>query len=356
MAARFGWEELRDHLRPDWTPERAARIESAVVKERRRSRRRDRLALVGGVVVVLVVFAVVVGDRYRERQDHLAKGERLPIAVSEGPEVIALTSATRLRELHPSEGRHGYRLLAGAARFTVPRGWARPFRVVAGEVTVDHLGTVFTIEMLAQGRVSVGVEEGRVRLQYPGGLHELAAHERWEYPAPSSIAAEPSPPARRSSAKPRTPPAHTTWKRLAEAGAFDEAYSAMSSDSRSVADSPGDLLLAADAARLSGHPEQAARYLRQVVDGHPEDPRASLAAFSLGRVLLDELGRPGDAAAAFAQAMGARDLAEDALARQVEALARAGDRSGARGLAEQYVEKYPKGRRLRAVKRYGELQ
>jgi transmembrane sensor len=114
-------------------------------------------------------------------------------------------------------------------------------------------------------------------------------------------------------------------------------------------------LLVADIKRLSHHAAEAVAPLRQILRDHASDPRAPLAAFTLGRVLLDELSRPAEAAAAFAQAdsLSPRGpLAEDAVARQVEALAKSGDAKGARLIAEQYVERFPHGRKLRSVRRY----
>ena len=89
-----------------------------------------------------------------------------------------------------------------------------------------------------------------------------------------------------------------------------------------------DLLLAGDVARLSGHAAAAVAPLSRAVTLHPGDPRAPLAAFTLGRVHLEDLGAPRDAAIAFARARElAPDgpLAEDALAREVEAWSRAGE-------------------------------
>ncbi|MEO7092617.1 MAG: hypothetical protein ABI175_05150, partial [Polyangiales bacterium] len=89
------------------------------------------------------------------------------------------------------------------------------------------------------------------------------------------------------------------------------------------------------------------------------DPRAPLAAFTLGRVLLEELGQPGQAAEAFAKARalgGAGPLAEDALAREVEAWWRAGATDKAHERAEEYVKVYPKGLRIRSVRKYGGLE
>jgi transmembrane sensor len=118
------------------------------------------------------------------------------------------------------------------------------------------------------------------------------------------------------------------------------------------------LLLAADVARLGGHPEKAIARLQRVLSAHRGDSRASLAAFTLGRTLLDQLGRPHEAAEAFATA-GKLDpggaLAQDALAREVESWSRAGSAETARDRAEAYVRAYPKGRRLKAVRRFGGL-
>ena len=55
--------------------------------------------------------------------------------------------------------------------------------------------------------------------------------------------------------------------------------------------------LAADVMRLTGHPEQAAEVLRRAISAHPGDGRLSVASFTLGRVLLHQLGRPRAAAA-----------------------------------------------------------
>ena len=118
------------------------------------------------------------------------------------------------------------------------------------------------------------------------------------------------------------------------------------------------LLAAADGERLSGHPAQGAAILQRLLREHGRDARAPLAAFTLGRLLLMELDRPREAAAAFAQVRALApggDFAEDALAREIEAWRRAGDGDRARARAEEYLRIYPRGRRVDAVKRLGEL-
>ena len=121
----------------------------------------------------------------------------------------------------------------------------------------------------------------------------------------------------------------------------------------------GDLLLAADAARMAGHPDQGAVLLRRLLLDCRSDPRAPLAAFTLGRMLLRELGQPREAAAIFAQVRQLAphgSFAEDALAREVEAWSQAGDQALARVRAREYLRLFPGGRRAAMVKSAGGIE
>ena len=113
------------------------------------------------------------------------------------------------------------------------------------------------------------------------------------------------------------------------------------------------MLAEVDTARSQGQLERAVELLRQILREYPNDPRAPLAAFTLGRVLLNELGRPREAAAAFhtvREKGPSGQFAEDALAREVEAWSRASEPERARALASAYLEQYPAGRHARRVK------
>jgi transmembrane sensor len=114
----------------------------------------------------------------------------------------------------------------------------------------------------------------------------------------------------------------------------------------------------ADRARKAGRPQEAVAHLRMLIDRFPNDPHAQVAAFTIGRLLLESLGQPRQAAASFEQARvlarGA-PVAEDALAREVEAWAAAGEPVFARRRAELYRQLYPHGSRLGAVLRVGGL-
>jgi transmembrane sensor len=150
-------------------------------------------------------------------------------------------------------------------------------------------------------------------------------------------------------------PARRSWRDYAHAGDYDKAYDELHAKGReSVRDDVGDLILAADVARLSGHPDQSVRPLRTVLDRHAKDRRAPVAAFTLGRVLLDDLGRATDAASAFRKARALwpeGPLAEDALARETDAWDRAGRTDRVRTLATEYVSRYPRGRHITSMQK-----
>jgi predicted negative regulator of RcsB-dependent stress response len=109
----------------------------------------------------------------------------------------------------------------------------------------------------------------------------------------------------------------------------------------------------ADAARAAGRPEIAAALLERALREGGDATQRAIAAFSLGRLELEVLDRPAAAAEHFAAvvAHGApRALVEDAQARRVEALVRAGRHDEARREATVYETRWPSGRRLSQVR------
>jgi transmembrane sensor len=252
--------------------------------------------------------------------------------------------------------------LKGGARFRVVHNRQRTFEVQAGEVRVRVLGTTFSVVQLPSGPTQVLVEQGHVQVAWLGGATELQAGEGGVFPPPDGGLVEaPAPAALPDDTQPSSgtggPAAaagshatigtRKTWRDYAVRGEYGQAYDELSATGHDVRDEAADLMLAADVARLSGHPEQAIAPLRRLCDRHPGDRRAPVAAFTLGRVLLDDLGRANEAAAAFekARVLWPRGpLAEDALAREADAWARAGHTDRARAIAEQYLARYPAGR------------
>jgi transmembrane sensor len=181
----------------------------------------------------------------------------------------------------------------------------------------------------------VAVSEGSVLVTWPGGSQTLRRAEsgtfppRAERPASTTLALQ-------------TPPAPQSVAPVPARGMSSEA-----------------LFAEADAARAAGRHAEALAKLELLTQRHPRDPRAPLAAFTRGRLLLENLGRPAHAARAFAQARALTGptsvLAEDALAREVEALRAAGNHTLSRERAELYTRLYPAGLRLRQVRAAGGL-
>ncbi|MEM6729910.1 MAG: FecR domain-containing protein [Myxococcota bacterium] len=300
------------------------------------------------------------------------------------PAVLALSDGSRVtsgRESRVEVERVSEKLVAlqlrtGRASFDVAKKPDRDFQVRVENVVVHVVGTQFTVERSGED-AKVSVTEGRVRVEAPSGTQELGAGETnsfafvrldetergnalealdqqlsTEY-AVADVEPAPGP------KPPRKPPAKTnSWQKLAEAGEHDAAFEALQDQGSRVRNEVGELMLAADAARLSNHPREAAGYLERVVSEHARDPRAASAAFTLGGMLLRQLREPTKAARMFATARSLAPngpLAGDALAREVQAWSTAGDKAKAGARAREYLRLYPNGARVKSVKRFGGL-
>jgi len=239
----------------------------------------------------------------------------------------------------------------------VPRA-GRVFSVRAGAVTVTVLGTAFSVERVAD-RVGVNVTRGAVQVDWGAGSRRVTAGEDGWFPplvvSPEADAGPAGAPAKESA---RVGHKRTLAKDDSESLAPSSSESpvapaetAVEPTARAI-DDAAKLLADADHARLAGRYEEGVTLLRRLVRDHADDQRAPLAAFSLGRILLGELHRPAQAAMAFSRARAlAPDgpLAEDALAREVEAWAQAGNLDRARARGAEYLRLYPNGTRAADV-------
>jgi transmembrane sensor len=248
----------------------------------------------------------------------------------------------------------------------------REFRVRVETVTVTVLGTIFAVTR-TDASAHVAVQRGRVRIDSPAGTAFLEAGEQGDYPfgaagpaasGASNAGAAPAGSGAGSAlaSVPGAAPAATgpgsaeSWRALARRGRHRDAYALMQGLQPQQVGDAEDLLAAADVARLSGHPRAAIPFLERVLVDFRGDARAPVAAFGLGRILL--ASQPAAAAARFeeARALAPRGaLAEDALAREVEAWSRAGAASKARAAATEYLRRYPQGSRVSQVKEMGGL-
>jgi transmembrane sensor len=117
------------------------------------------------------------------------------------------------------------------------------------------------------------------------------------------------------------------------------------------------LLALADMARIAGEPVSAALALERLIERHPRHAEAALSALMLGRIELDDLDRPARAVRALQRALDGglpAALQEDALARLVEAAARAGDTTTATRAASEHRRRFPTGRWRARVDRFVE--
>jgi transmembrane sensor len=268
------------------------------------------------------------------------------LVLNDGSEVTPFTATTAVQVEEQSPTRTAVRLRSGSAQFRVRHDTHRRFTVNAGAVEIEDLGTVFRVSHQAGGKVQVAVSEGRVAVRY------LATATRVELGAGESRAFEPQPVAATAPGlQPVAVQVREAPKEPPKQAAAPNPIGGKPSSTARVrsAEDPATLLLAADLARREHNPQAAVASLRRLVEKYPKDPLAPSAAFTLGWVLLTDLGRPREAAAAFEEAArhaSRGTLAEDATARVAEAWQRAGDSHRAAEAARRYERLYPTGRHL----------
>jgi transmembrane sensor len=278
------------------------------------------------------------------------------LTLDDGEEVIPTNRAAQIQVMEKTASRVVVSLRAGGARFRIRHDERRIFRVQAGAVQIDDVGTTFRVEHRGMGRVRVWVTDGEVAVSYLGAngraqRRGLGAGQDGIFPDDppvETVAVTPPPAAVTQEPAGVGSDTKESWRTLARAGQYAGAFRLMARRRfGGVRDDPSELLLAADVARLSHHAGASVQPLRQFLTRHPNDPRSAAAAFTLGWVLLNDLHRPREAAVAFARAERTAplgNLAEDAAARCAEAWYQAGDLERADQEVRRYTRTYPRGR------------
>jgi transmembrane sensor len=350
-------------------------------RERRREsglRRRAVVWFAVGALSAVVPTALFESRRARPARSLAAEGGPLtrvdgaPFAALSAPpgggattvrlsdeSIVSVDPGTRLEPLE--NGAHSLVLLLarGRATFDVRPGGPRHWSIECGLATVEVVGTRFVLSRTSD-RLDVDVDRGTVlvrgervpervqRVTAGGHLEVVGSALQVGGPTPTDSAVPAVPVAQPTAVPAPTASAARPWRELATRGAYADAYRLLGSRgvgsevARSV--SVKDLMTLADVARLSGHPADATAPLERIVAEHPDDGRASLAAFTLGKIHLNSVARPGEAARDFERAilMGLpAGLLEDAYAYLVEAKERAGDVTGARAAARAYGARFP---------------
>jgi transmembrane sensor len=344
-------------VRDVWTPDKAARLPREVLRRLRR-RTMTRVALAtsaaAGVLALLTLRLATPSVADLVARHPL----RLPALAAHAPRVVSFHDGSRAEldrstsrlEVSSDRGEHvSLRLMEGGARFDVVPNPKRVFEVEAGPVRVRVIGTAFSMLRTSEG-TRVAVERGRVRVIWADHQVELGAGEGGEFPPLPE--AQGIPVDSLPLSEPEATEPDSEWRELARKGDYARAYTALRRST--PRQTPEELMLAADVARLSGNPAQAVPHLQTVVQRFSRDPRAPVASFTLGRVYLDNLGRPAEAAAAFRRTRSswpAGPLAQDAWAREVAAWRRAGQPAEAMRTAREYLERHPKGAHAESMKR-----
>lgn len=369
---------MRDLLQEPFDDASLARLWPAV--ERRRGRvnawiPRWSVALAGLAAVALVV--AVAWPRHAPTMAgplRLATGAVVvPVESAHGVARVVFDDRSRLtlaegaRVAPQRNDAHAFdtTLVHGRARFDVTPHGPRRWTIDCGLATVRVVGTSFTLDR-SPARLHVEVHHGLVRVdgdRVPGHTRVLGAGESLDVfvePVTVSVPAPEAPvaPTPAVVAVRTAPRASEAWRALAARREFVAAWDALGPGgvaARARDASTDDQLALAEVAHRSRHYAEAATLYARFVAEHPGHAQSGMVAFTLGRIQLDQLAAPGDAARSFERALrlGApRDLQEDVHARRVEALARAGDASGAREAAAAYERAFPDGRRAADVRRW----
>jgi transmembrane sensor len=354
---------LSKHVRIDVSPARVARVWAGVSERLEHApTSRRRWAYRGAIATALsglLAFGAV-----KAMSDHQARsawqkaaletaGDAMAVGLDDGSR-LELAAHTKVRVVGNEPQSMALDLDHGRVDCDITPRPGRHFSVAAAGVVVRVKGTKFGVELApSRDRVDVDVERGLVEVTWQDGAQhrDLAAGERWsidlrhpEATAPSAAPSIQAPAA----------PASVEASSDAPPAASDNAKATMPHAPRDAAPGARELLDLGNAARRAGDAAGAARAYEELLTLHPGDGRAGLAAFELGRLRMDRLGDlPGAIQAlqkAVMMAPGA-GFREDAMARLVEAYARAGAVERCRSARGAYLSSYPGGVHASAVSR-----
>jgi transmembrane sensor len=298
---------------------------------------------------------------------------------------LALDAQTRLRLLRDEPQDVDVELAMGKANFDVTHVGGRAFRVHAGIVQVKVLGTRFEVAKTPRKEgthIQVAVARGVVEVQRQdgtGGVRRLNAGETWSALIPSHSVSQPQAALAPASAKPgrasaeaaptevarpavtlpeapveqvrpdlfspeRAPPARDERRLAREEKRNARARAAALVRERAI--NSATLFKRANLARRTGQTHEAAEAYAELLKRFPDDGRAGLVAFELGRIRMDALSQPKAAVDAFGIALRTAPRAsfrEDALARIVVANDQLGELEACRSARDRYLKDFPNG-------------
>ncbi len=374
-------EPLRDALSAEVAEADVGRLFRGV--ERRRARMRATRGLFRTPALAVAALVLVVGASsawvLREPKPgplRTAIGEPIERSlVSDGRfhfedgSWLRTGNDTRVRVLESSGQAFVLHLVEGEILVDVRPGGPRRWRVEASRASIEVVGTRFFVRRRGP-RVHVRVERGAVLVRHEDltdGLRRLDASDALTLGGPPRPVAQRVPAERPVELveEPRVevarvsrvaPPREERWRTYAAQQDYERAYVALGprgTQEQARTATPEELMQLADVALLSGHAADAVMPLERLLSHYEDHAAAPLAAFTLGRIELDHIGRPGAAAQHFELALRsglARTLVDDARARLALARSRAGDAEGARNAACEYLTRVPNGPRAGSMR------
>ncbi len=338
------------------------------------SRRRFQvMALAAGLLVILGV-GVGLGLRSRVPSLELVEGQ-----LAAGPaqlslpdrSTVALEPLAKVQLEHAQSDEVRLALTGGRARFSVTKNKARSFHVLTRGVDVRVVGTRFVVEDLGDG-VLVSVEEGIVEVRSGDELRRLTAGQSWR------ASALPPPPVEHASAAPPAPPPAEPLEDEADA----ELLAVDAPAKEPVAPRPShptpshrhvqpanaappihpvdapltppaptgptadELFRAGLEARRAGRSHEAKTAWQTFLGTFPDDARAGLASFELGRLEMDVDHDALASLTALQRALAVAPnaaFAEDALARTVQLYEQRHDVAACNAAKRRYLSRYPQG-------------
>src|SRR5690606_8491466 len=190
------------------------------------------------------------------------------------------------------------RVEQGAVRFEVDAASNKAIRVYAGASFLHVIRSSFTLQVNNED-AQLSVLSGTLSLTTPEKEQVLVAGQKARISPPQASPEQKSKAEQAPKSAADTRASFTNWRKLARDADYKGAYAAIEKRPGIVDSTPNDLMLASDVARQSGHPLQASQLLTRVMSEFPGDARAPLAAFTRGRIQLENLGNPAAAAASF---------------------------------------------------------
>lgn len=336
-------------------------LNGAVGKIRSISRRRARMRVASRVAVA--VLALGIGFQFFRAHDtnvvataptssqRVVNSSGAQVHFADGSIATPLLPETTVEALSVSPTQVRVGLARGRARFDVVRMPTREFQVEAGDLRVVVLGTSFTLTR-GERELLVEVHHGHVRVDGSGEARHLYGGQYASFQMEHTRAANqlaqvhsgtPSVSVQRSPSEPEIAVAPDLLPRRGVVA------------QETAGESLAELLEAADLARSAGRVDEAFALLTRGVQLHRNDPQLQAAMFTRARLLAETMHRPREAAEAFAEARALApggSLAEDALAREIEAWSALSDIEHVRERRDEYMRLYPNGVHRRAVERY----